>query len=803
MASKDGGKRRRPIVVSRHGRFRFQTGIVTATLLQRGLTMPQAMDLAAALRTGVAGRDEITGEALEGALRELCAQRLGFDLPPEPLPILADHEVIVRGQDGTLPFSRGIITRYLVGAGLAAEEAFSLSSQLERSLSRDGRREVDQRDVDAEIVRILAAQYGEDYARRYRLTGWVREAKHPVILFVGGATGAGKSTTAMDLAFRLGIRLITSTDMIRETMRTVLPPEVVPGLHDHSFRGMVQGAQVLSSPRERVLAGFRQQAAQVAVGIRAVVRRALREGSSMIIEGIHLLPPFSDYLPEDAACHWAGVIFAVPDEAEHRRRFTARGRKAPARDPGAYLEAFQSVRWVHDDLLHLAEECGAVVVPNLEVTQSLRACLDTFSRSLPVDEPTNSVSTLDLEDRAARSRTLVLVLDGLSDEPNPALGGLTPLAAARPLWLRTLAGNGGQGRVRTAFGNHVPETDEGLFALLGGPTRPPKLGRGMVEALGRGVILPRGSVVFRGNLATLGDDGEIHDRRAGRIREGVADLLAGLRDVDLKGGAHGQILPGHEHRVVVVIRGPGLSAAIADTDPGSEALLPRVLKVKATDSKKESLHTAELLDELLTVARKHLRRHPVNAARVAQGLPPADGILVRGATSADALPHEGVERTNCALIASCPTALGTGRLCGFHVATSSRMTGNLDTDIDLKFTAAKALLADHDTVAIHIKGTDVAAHDRRPLEKRDFLLAVDAALGRFLQLWPDEPLRVVVSADHGTSSRTGNHLPDPVPLLLAHWEGPGEQADFTEESAMSGALGLLAPGDLRSLLLAL
>jgi 2,3-bisphosphoglycerate-independent phosphoglycerate mutase len=130
------------------------------------------------------------------------------------------------------------------------------------------------------------------------------------------------------------------------------------------------------------------------------------------------------------------------------------------------------------------------------------------------------------------------------------------------------------------------------------------------------------------------------------------------------------------------------------------------------------------------------------------------------------------------------------------------MTGNLDTDLHAKFAAAAELLSERHFVAIHIKGTDIAAHDRRPLEKRDMISAVDFELGQFLSQHPKvtDGLRVVVSADHGTSSMTGNHMPDPVPVLVSTWNGPADPARFDEESAEQGALGLIGPGELSELL---
>ena len=90
----------------------------------------------------------------------------------------------------------------------------------------------------------------------------------------------------------------------------------------------------------------------------------------------------------------------------------------------------------------------------------------------------------------------------------------------------------------------------------------------------------------------------------------------------------------------------------------------------------------------------------------------------------------------------------------------------------------------------------------RPIEKRDFIAAIDAALGRFLWKNPTvtDGLRVVVSADHGTSCLSGNHIADPVPLLVANWAEEGEPERFDEDSASNGAIGLIRPGELSALL---
>ena len=788
------------VVVGAEGSWRFQTGMVTAALLARGLSMAEAFEGSAKLREGLRDRERITTEELEQAVDELAMSTLGH----APQRGSRTAAAMGRGGQGNSPFSQDRLLRFAVTAGLTPQDALNLSRELEASLGGPEPRALDEARAEALLRRVLGERFGERAARRYGLIASIRATTRPLVVLIGGATGTGKTTLATELAFRLGISHVTSTDMLREAMRAVLPREVVPGLHDHSFRGMVLGRQALSDPRERVLAGFRQQAEQVAVAVRAVVRRAARESTPLVIEGTHLRPPFHRYAPADAQVVIAGLVLAVPEERQHKRRFPQRSLTQPARASSDYLDSFQAVRWIQDDFLAAADKHKALVVSNEEVTDSVDQVIEVLSRTVdfgPAQAPVVDPGPLS-------PRTLFLILDGLSDRPNPALGGQTPLAAAKAPTLQLLAATGGQGLIQTGRGRgELPETDEGLMSLLAGPmpTGEP-IGRGLLEALGLGIEPPRNAVVFRGNLATCRDSGELVDRRAGRIRSGTKDLLADLRDVPLAGRLRGSLQAAHEHRVVVMLRGPGLSPAVSDTDPGSHALEQSIQPAKPLDDSAAAARTARALEELLAVARKRLGGHPVNAERARQGRPVANCIITRGAASTASRPPPRLSPEHAAMVAGCSTVQGVARAVGLLPVSTHRMTANLDTDVDDKFTAAASLLADRGLVVVHFKGTDIAAHDRRPLEKKAFIERVDEALGRFLRERPDisEGLRVVVSADHGTDSNTGDHLAEPVPLLISRWTAESldaeESTPFDEESAASGALGLLQPGELQDLL---
>jgi len=789
--------KQRLIVTSRHGRHRFQRGLVTASFVQRGMGLSEAMLMSARVKRELEDRDEVDA----GQIRKMIDVLTPKGLNPGPSKRSGFALSIVR-QDGTsIPFLKADFIASLRTVGLDFESAFGMAQDAELWIHDQAGLACKEEEFYQYVADILHGEYGEQCARRFELLGWIPRTDRPIIILLGGATGTGKSTVATELAARLKIRTITGTDMIRETMRIVLPSTIVPGLHGHSFRTMVESRQILSNPRERALFGFHQQAQQVGVAVRAVIRRAIKEQSNLIVEGTHLVPPFENYIPYGAEVHFAGLLLSVHSERMHRRRFPRRARKATGRTAADYLDAFQAVRWIHDDLVQLAESSEEFVISNLELNQTLVQAVSYLSESLPSDPLSASRPPVKEQVQHDIPKTVFLILDGLADEPNPALSDRTPLEAANTPILNSLSASGGLGQVSTTPpSGTIPNTDEGLVALLRPAARLAHVGRGLFEALGQGIPLSRNAIVFRGNLATVQEDGTIIDRRAGRIRAGVGDLLAGLTDITLSNGVIGSIYPGHEHRVIVLLRGSGLSTAVCNTDPGGSARISLPIAAEATDDSDSARKTARALQELLLHARGHLSNHPVNLTRSADGLYQANTIITRGAASVDELPDLRFHETNMAVVSACSTALGVARALGYLPVTSREMTGNMDTNMNAKFDRAGELLSDHDLVAIHFKGTDIAAHDCRPLEKKAYIERVDEALGVFLA--KREGLRVIVSADHGTSSRTGDHLPDPVPVLLSVWEGLGETVDFNEESAAEGVLGLMTPEELHELVMA-
>ena len=184
----------------------------------------------------------------------------------------------------------------------------------------------------------------------------------PLLVLLGGATGTGKSTVATEVAHRLGITRVTSTDVVRQTMRAFFSREFMPSIHYSSFDA---GPSLSTDDPEAdpVLLGFLEQTRNVLVGVRAVLARALEEGYSLALEGVHLVPGMIP--PVDGAV-FCQVLLAIEDEEEHASHFWTRGAEG-LRPFEKYLSALPDIRRVQDYLVARAAKAHVPVIENTSI----------------------------------------------------------------------------------------------------------------------------------------------------------------------------------------------------------------------------------------------------------------------------------------------------------------------------------------------------------------------------------------------------------------------------------------------------
>jgi len=286
----------------------------------------------------------------------------------EPLPL---------GNSG-LPYSKGVMARALIAVGVPADRAYELARRVEVDLAERG-----ERTVDPERLRILAqetlgVEEGERAVGRLRRLADLQSLDVPIIVLIGGSTGTGKSTLAAEVAHRLGITRVASTDFIRQTMRAFFSKEFMPTIHYSSFEaGAGVDGDVTGDP---TIVGFVDQCRHVCVGVEAAMERALAEGWSMVLEGVHLVPGI---LPAElAGALVVHVVVEIADPDVHRVHFHVRDVSTGGiRAMDKYLARIDDIRRIQTYVVGRARRESVPVVENANVDRTVDEVIEIVMRS--------------------------------------------------------------------------------------------------------------------------------------------------------------------------------------------------------------------------------------------------------------------------------------------------------------------------------------------------------------------------------------------------------------------------------------
>jgi 2-phosphoglycerate kinase len=277
-----------------------------------------------------------------------------------PLPLGGEHG---------LPYSRGLMARALIAVGVASDRAYALARRVADELEARGCDVMELERLGALAAESLGEVEGGEAVRQLRRYQQLRELQQPLVILVGGATGTGKSTVATEIAHRLGITRVTSTDFVRETMRAFFSHEFMPSIHYSSF----EAAAAAPDADDPLIAGFLEQSRQVLVGVRASIDRALREGWSMVLEGVHLVPGLLPALDEHALV--TACVVKIDDETAHAQHFFTREAGAD-RPMVKYLDRFAEIRRLQRYIVERAEREDVPVIENENAERATRAVAD-------------------------------------------------------------------------------------------------------------------------------------------------------------------------------------------------------------------------------------------------------------------------------------------------------------------------------------------------------------------------------------------------------------------------------------------
>lgn len=380
-------------------------------------------------------------------------------------------------------------------------------------------------------------------------------------------------------------------------------------------------------------------------------------------------------------------------------------------------------------------------------------------------------------------KLMLIVLDGLGDRPNRVLNGKTALQAAFTPNMNRLASRGLNGLMSPVKNGLKVGSDTSHLSLLGYDPVEFYSGRGPFEAMGLGMDVRPGDVAFRANFATR-SDGKITDRRAGRVQEGN-DQLCSLLNMEID-GIRFFVKEGVEHRAALVVRGPGISEMVSDSDPHVIGKSPQ--EVEPLDKKAE--HTARVINRFLEMSRDILDSADVNVKRKAEGIAVGNELLIRGAGIAPVLPpFDEKFGLNGACVVGIPMIAGICQLVGMEVVKHPGATGRVDTDYNGKVKRAVSSLKDHDFVLMNIKATDIAGHDGDAILKRDVIEKIDLAFEPLFDIL--DTTVIGITGDHSTPCEAKEHSGDPVPITFVT---DGIRRDsvrlYDEVSASRGALNI-------------
>ncbi len=363
------------------------------------------------------------------------------------------------------------------------------------------------------------------------------------------------------------------------------------------------------------------------------------------------------------------------------------------------------------------------------------------------------------------SKIVMMVADGVGGLPQEP-GGPTELEKANTPNLDALAKKGVSGSSIPIKPGITPGSGPGHLGLFGYDPLKFQIGRGVLEASGIGFAVGPNDVAIRCNFCTIDGEGNITDRRAGRIpTEESAPLAKKLNQVSIP-GIEVFVEPVKEHRFVVVFRGEGLGGKVADTDPQKTGVPP--LDPIAADEASEK--TAEVAIEFLEQAKKLLA-----------GEAKANCLTMRGfATKPDLPSYEEVYGLKAAAIAVYPMYKGLAGLVGMEVVGEA---GSLSEEIDV----LEKAWDDYDFFFVHFKYTDSRGEDGDFDAKVKMVEEFDSVIPRVEALNPNV---LIVTGDHSTPATMASHSWHPVPTMIV---GDNCRTDacqkFGETEALTGGLG--------------
>ncbi len=387
---------------------------------------------------------------------------------------------------------------------------------------------------------------------------------------------------------------------------------------------------------------------------------------------------------------------------------------------------------------------------------------------------------------------IIILGDGMSDEPLAEYGGKTPLQMANKPHIDWLAKNGQSGLLKTVPERMHPGSEIANMAVLGYDVEKVFEGRGVLEAASMGIELKPGDLGLRCNLICIEDE-KIKNHSAGHISNEEAAELINFLDEKL-GNEKIKFYPGVSYRHLLVIKDgvKDFQCTPPHDVPGTP--FKEVLPKTKTD---EAKSTSDLITDLILKSQELLENHPVNLKRKEVGKDPGNSIWPWSPGYKPAMPTlkemYGVEKS--AVISAVDLIQGIGVYAGMKVIRVEGATGLYDTNYEGKAKATVDAIKENDLVYLHIEASDEAGHEGNVELKTKTIEYLDQRVVKYIleeTQKMDEEVAIAILPDHPTPCILKTHTRDAVPFTIYK---PGMTADevevYDEFDTKKGAFGTL------------
>ncbi|KAI9908686.1 hypothetical protein PsorP6_003659 [Peronosclerospora sorghi] len=381
-----------------------------------------------------------------------------------------------------------------------------------------------------------------------------------------------------------------------------------------------------------------------------------------------------------------------------------------------------------------------------------------------------------------KNRSVVFVLiDGLADVSLQELAQNTPLEAAHTPAMDAIAHGGLTGLMDPVEPGYACGSDTAHMSILGYDPIVHYRGRGSFEAMGAGLPMSQGDVAFKCNFAT------VVKNKNGRliVERRRVDRNFPSWGIELCSFLDGLTLPefpgllvatkyATEHRCGIVFKGPGLCDKITGTDPLKDHL-PLLVSEPLNDTP-EAAYSSKVLNAVSNAIHERLSAHPINKIREAENKPPANVVLLRGPGERINVPTF-TEMHGLTPFMIAPTCIiaGLGMSLDFEIVSAPGATGDYHTNMLSKAETALKMLkgGNFDFGFVHVKAVDDAGHDRDVDKKIHFIERADKMILMLIEgihaicADEDKEVTIVVTGDHTTPVKYGDHTFDSVPFAIA------------------------------------